>query len=542
MTATLLSVPDPLKYPVTPRDVGRLNNLRLDPSVVSLVGMYDETGKLNENAFTNTPAKKRKSLKNVFDINDMAKVALHENTFKDLLGGDSNNDADLSWAERYIAYVNFRLATSVFSGTDIYKYRNNESMSSLSSTPTPPLYSSDPDAERKSSDSTSSSKVCDGISSMIVELSVTSEEPKPEIKETGLMKQPVDLIEDNMTFLTKSDDTQKDNRGMERRPSQRASQVFRFISERRDRRKSQELLGFSGSSNLLLINEEKGQDGGRDGSLPSRIDVNKLSSNPSNPQRLRRRSLSSIESPSSSSREKSAKGLQSSHTFSRSLGSSSSSSGRNKQASTIVHFSSRDQVIPLAHISLSTRGDTTSVVENSEITVGESHSSPGPSSGQNEELIVKTNETRVRRSLSTGAQQVLSSGLTEADLDWTNDGSFPYTSTPHQNKISRDKLVNRKSRSSSVTGAIRPPISDRTNEMRLQNIAVNDLNNHRSSAKKPNLYNYSELEDRTYRIFVANLDATRKQDKENVWHKQPDVPNPFQRRQAKPTDRTRTRK
>ena len=89
---------DPRKIPFTPRDVNRLNRLRQDPSVVSLLKMYDDDGRLDEHAFSNTPPPLPSAL---------SKRGRRESTFKELLGSEASDDevgeGDLSWAERLIA-------------------------------------------------------------------------------------------------------------------------------------------------------------------------------------------------------------------------------------------------------------------------------------------------------------------------------------------------------------------------------------------------------------------------------------------------------
>ena len=86
---------DPRKVPFTPRDINRLSRLRQDPSVASLLNMYDEKGRLNDKAFSNTP----RASSCVLDNNH------RESTFRSLLGDSEASDADLSWAERCIMCV-----------------------------------------------------------------------------------------------------------------------------------------------------------------------------------------------------------------------------------------------------------------------------------------------------------------------------------------------------------------------------------------------------------------------------------------------------
>lgn len=103
-TTSLLSSPTnspgktshPLLPPLTPGDRSRLENLRQDPSVLSLLNIFDEAGHPNPKAFANTPARQRRV-----------------STFKMLLGEQGTieegsmecKESDLSWAERYLQSV-----------------------------------------------------------------------------------------------------------------------------------------------------------------------------------------------------------------------------------------------------------------------------------------------------------------------------------------------------------------------------------------------------------------------------------------------------
>lgn len=84
---------NPRKVPFTPRDINRLSRLRQDPSVATLLSMYDEKGQLDVTAFSNTP----RATSCVLDGNR------RESTFRQLLGESEASDADLSWAERCVA-------------------------------------------------------------------------------------------------------------------------------------------------------------------------------------------------------------------------------------------------------------------------------------------------------------------------------------------------------------------------------------------------------------------------------------------------------
>ena len=84
--------------PVTPRDQNRLCRLRQDPSVASLLDMYDSQGRLDDNAFSNTPETTMKD--------GRAQVKRSGSTLRQLLGNpksrNSMTEGDISWAERFL--------------------------------------------------------------------------------------------------------------------------------------------------------------------------------------------------------------------------------------------------------------------------------------------------------------------------------------------------------------------------------------------------------------------------------------------------------
>ncbi|KAL5537117.1 hypothetical protein ACEPAF_940 [Sanghuangporus sanghuang] len=251
---------DPRKVPVTPRDASRLKCLRQDPSVASLVQLYDDHGRIAENAFTTTPAPPRRRVR--------ARRSRRKSTFSELLGCDG---ADLKWAESCIAKQGEMGSDNSIS---------NASISSFSSTDTPPLdspaTSTFNDAEldrvvttpapglaRDPSASTVTGQVKnDGFSSLVVELSVATsttsaesdDRPGPYLgpyrrsgdKNNGKEKElsTVDITGRERRKSKATVDSQDRTMGSKilRKPSHRASQIFNFIGERRDRRKSQELL------------------------------------------------------------------------------------------------------------------------------------------------------------------------------------------------------------------------------------------------------------------------------------------------------------
>ncbi|KAL5512986.1 hypothetical protein ACEPAH_3384 [Sanghuangporus vaninii] len=251
---------DPRKVPVTPRDASRLKCLRQDPSVASLVQLYDDHGRIAENAFTTTPAPPRRRAR--------ARRSRRKSTFSELLGCDG---ADLQWAESCIAKQGEMGSDNSIS---------NASTSSFSSTDTPPLdspaTSTFNDAEldrvvttpapglaRDPSASTVTGQVKnDGFSSLVVELSVatsaTSAESddrssryagpyrrsgdKNNSKEKELPTVNITGPEQRNSSVTVDSQDRTMGNKILRKPSHRASQIFNFIGSRRDRRKSQELL------------------------------------------------------------------------------------------------------------------------------------------------------------------------------------------------------------------------------------------------------------------------------------------------------------
>ena len=83
--------------------------LRSDPSVASLLELYDEHGKLSSNAFSNSPP-------NSPVKEGRVQSRRNGSTLRQLLGAPSlssrhENDSgseggDISWAEKFLAYVN----------------------------------------------------------------------------------------------------------------------------------------------------------------------------------------------------------------------------------------------------------------------------------------------------------------------------------------------------------------------------------------------------------------------------------------------------
>jgi hypothetical protein len=81
--------------PITPRDQNRLLRLRQDPSVASLLNIYDDNGCLDSHVFSNSPL--------VTENEGRLRRRRTASTFRQLLGHPSSpdlrNDSDIEWAE-----------------------------------------------------------------------------------------------------------------------------------------------------------------------------------------------------------------------------------------------------------------------------------------------------------------------------------------------------------------------------------------------------------------------------------------------------------
>lgn len=92
---------NPRHVPFTPRDQNRLQRLRQDPSVVSLLNMYDDKGRICSTAFSNTP----QSSAPINDVGGREQIKRSGSTLRQLLGEAADTDGaegDISWAERYL--------------------------------------------------------------------------------------------------------------------------------------------------------------------------------------------------------------------------------------------------------------------------------------------------------------------------------------------------------------------------------------------------------------------------------------------------------
>ena len=95
-----------------PKEHAHYLGLRTDPSVASLLELYDDNGRLPENLFSNSPPK----LPSPEMKQGRAQTRRSGSTLRQLLGAgnkeksDSNadlTDSDISWAERFLRYAQF---------------------------------------------------------------------------------------------------------------------------------------------------------------------------------------------------------------------------------------------------------------------------------------------------------------------------------------------------------------------------------------------------------------------------------------------------
>ncbi|KAF8906220.1 hypothetical protein CPB84DRAFT_1704963 [Gymnopilus junonius] len=100
-----------------PVEDSRVLKLRSDPSVASLIDLYDEHGKLSNDVFSNSPPSSPKVAKE-----GRAQVARSGSTLRQLLGAPSSSsgdgdesgsaEGDISWAERFLAETECTVSTS----------------------------------------------------------------------------------------------------------------------------------------------------------------------------------------------------------------------------------------------------------------------------------------------------------------------------------------------------------------------------------------------------------------------------------------------
>jgi hypothetical protein len=106
--------PSTAKRPtITPRDQNRLMRLRQDPSVVSLLNMYDSNGQLDDKVFSNTPTKRDPSDGEQVYAVGRPQHQRRGSTLRQLMGksdhdaqpNNSHSEGEISWAERLLQCV-----------------------------------------------------------------------------------------------------------------------------------------------------------------------------------------------------------------------------------------------------------------------------------------------------------------------------------------------------------------------------------------------------------------------------------------------------
>jgi len=105
----------PTLQPVTPKDQNRLRMLKQDPSVASLLDMYDNNGRLDINVFSNTPSAVEKETSR----DDRVQLKRGGSTLRQLLGNPESancsgfTEGDISWAEGVLRYERSTLKLAV---------------------------------------------------------------------------------------------------------------------------------------------------------------------------------------------------------------------------------------------------------------------------------------------------------------------------------------------------------------------------------------------------------------------------------------------
>ncbi|THH13541.1 hypothetical protein EW146_g6690 [Bondarzewia mesenterica] len=183
---------------ISPRDQSRLYRLRQDPSVASLLDMYDSHGQLDSKAFSNSPIKEGR-----------AQVQRSGSTLRQLLGNPESDrrkgdmtEGDISWAERFLEYVDLAASpeivpnlcfviTSEGETVRVGPSARSSSESLALKAPTHPSHTLNfsnavhPDATLHTDHDHSTNddlENCPAISSMEVELSVGSDDVKTDIR------------------------------------------------------------------------------------------------------------------------------------------------------------------------------------------------------------------------------------------------------------------------------------------------------------------------------------------------------------------------
>ena len=103
--------PSTTKRPtITPRDQNRLLRLRQDPSVVSLLNVYDSHGRLDNKVFSNSPEKSDQTCEEHVYAVGLPQHQRRGSTLRQLMGkpdpeaqpNSSRSEGEISWAERFL--------------------------------------------------------------------------------------------------------------------------------------------------------------------------------------------------------------------------------------------------------------------------------------------------------------------------------------------------------------------------------------------------------------------------------------------------------
>ncbi|KAF8555997.1 hypothetical protein OG21DRAFT_1602549 [Imleria badia] len=98
--------------PITPRDKNRLQALRQDPSVASLLNHYDDQGHLNSALFSNTPSPQKEGGVQRRRTGSTLRQLLGHPSSPDLMNGSV--EGDISWAEKFLGETDGNSSVSSF--------------------------------------------------------------------------------------------------------------------------------------------------------------------------------------------------------------------------------------------------------------------------------------------------------------------------------------------------------------------------------------------------------------------------------------------
>ncbi|KAF7793503.1 hypothetical protein EIP86_004615 [Pleurotus ostreatoroseus] len=201
---------DPRTVPITPRDQSRILRLRQDPSVASLLNMYDDNGRIRSTAFSNSPVSNAPE-------HGRQPIKRSGSTLRQLLGEPTHDEADeagegdISWAERFL-------------GEHANSSQCSLASSALIETPKDTLYNHTLSENTKpempvtnitfSESSHESSANYPAISSMEVEVSATAPDLMIEVESAPVVQTTTPKAAEPKTPM-------------------RASEVFGFLTERR---------------------------------------------------------------------------------------------------------------------------------------------------------------------------------------------------------------------------------------------------------------------------------------------------------------------